>query len=75
MSTFEAYFALGAISIAISAIGAGLRVESKEAPVTTPQAVLVVLVPQDTEMSQMLAQVENWANSEDMHGLERDSGE
>ena len=48
MSTFEAYFALGAISIAVSAIGATLTLESKEAPVKTPTAVLTVLVPEGT---------------------------
>ncbi len=48
MSTFEAYFALGAMSIAISAIGATLTLESKEAPVKTPTAVLTVLVPEGT---------------------------
>lgn len=46
MSTFEAYFALGAMSIAVSAIGATLTLESKEAPVKTPTAVLTVLVPE-----------------------------
>ncbi len=46
MSTFEAYFALGAMSIAVSTIGATLTLESKEAPVTTPTAVLTVLVPE-----------------------------
>ncbi len=75
MSTFEAYFALGAISIAVSAIGAGLRVESKEAPVTMPTAVLTVLVPQDSDTWNDLRLDPRWNDDEDANGLERDSEE
>lgn len=47
MNTFEAHLTLGAISIAVSAIGAALTVESKLAAVQEPSAVLTVLMPRE----------------------------
>lgn len=75
MSTFEAYFAAGAISIAVSAIGAGLRMESKEAAVAMPTAILTVLVPQDTDTLNSLGLDPQWNGDEDANGLERNFGE
>ncbi len=49
MSTFEAYVTLGAMSIAVSAVGAALKVESKVAAVAAPTAVLTVLLPREPE--------------------------
>lgn len=45
MSTFEAYVNLGTVSIAVSAVGAPIRVESKRADVDAPAAILTVLLP------------------------------
>ena len=49
MSTFEAYVNLGTVSIAVSAVGAPIRVESKRADVDAPAAILTVLLPFLTE--------------------------
>ena len=45
MSTFEAYVNVGDVSIAVSAVGAPIRVESKRAAVDVPAAILTVLLP------------------------------
>ncbi|MBI5652072.1 MAG: hypothetical protein HZC40_16780 [Chloroflexi bacterium] len=49
MTTFEAYVSLGSVSIAVSAVGAPIRVESKHAAVDAPAAILTVLLPFPSE--------------------------
>lgn len=70
MTTFEAHLTLGAISIAVNAIGAALTVESKLAAVQEPSAVLTVLMPR--EQIEPLTVI--FGNHDDAPGEEMDDG-
>ena len=49
MATYEAFVTVGALSIAISALGLPILVESREGAVRAPCAVLTVLIPPGSE--------------------------